>query len=64
MVKNKLLSYSARDMLYDRVLDELENNIKNNVDPFFRSSLTTVGIDDSYPKYLLDNLDKYRHLIK
>jgi beta-1,4-mannosyl-glycoprotein beta-1,4-N-acetylglucosaminyltransferase len=64
MVKNKLLSYSARDMLYDKVLDELENNIKNNVDPFFRSSLTTVGIDDSYPKYLLDNLNKYHHLIK
>jgi len=64
MVKNKLLSYSARDMLYHRVLDELENNIKNNVDPFFRSSLTTVGIDESYPKYLLDNLDKYHHMIK
>lgn len=64
MVKTKLLAYCHRDMVYDKVLDELDNNMKNNIDPFFRNTFTTVEIDDTYPKYLLDNLDKYRHLIK
>jgi beta-1,4-mannosyl-glycoprotein beta-1,4-N-acetylglucosaminyltransferase len=64
MVKNKLLSYSARDLVNDRVLALIENNISNNIDPFFRSRLTTVDIDGSYPEYILNNLEKYRHLIK
>jgi beta-1,4-mannosyl-glycoprotein beta-1,4-N-acetylglucosaminyltransferase len=65
MVKTKLLNYSARDMVNDKVLDSLEHNITNNVDLFFRVGLLqTVEIDDSYPKYLVQNKDKYKHLIK
>jgi len=64
MVKTKLLSYSARDLVNTYILSNLDNNIDNNMDPFFRGGLTHVEIDDSYPKYLLENITKYRHMIK
>ena len=64
MVRTKITSYSARELVSDSVLENLTYNIDNNIDPFFRSSLQEVPIDSSYPKYLLDNLEKYKHLIK
>jgi hypothetical protein len=38
--------------------------MNNGIDPFFRGKLSIVEIDDSYPKYLLDNIDRYQHMIK
>jgi len=64
MVKKKITSYSAREMASDLVINNLSNNIDNNIDPFHRGSLTKVNIDSSYPKYLLDNISKYTHMIK
>lgn len=64
MVKNKLLSYSARDMVNKYVIDSVESNINNGIDPFFRSRLEMVEIDNTYPTYILDNIDLYKHLIK
>jgi len=64
MVKTKITSYSARDMVNDHIISSLENNINNDIDPFFRDRLTKVEIDNTYPKYLIDNLDKYKHMIK
>lgn len=64
MVESKLLAYCHNDMVYDKVLTELDNNMKNNIDPFFRDTLQEVEIDSTYPKYLLDNLNKYENLIK
>lgn len=64
MVKNKILSYSARDLVNNNVLTHLDSNIDNNIDPFFRSKLTPVEIDDSFPNYIKNNLDKYKHMIK
>tara|TARA_R110000796_G_scaffold58413_4_gene134864 strand:+ start:18638 stop:19489 length:852 start_codon:yes stop_codon:yes gene_type:complete len=64
MVKKKLTSYSARDLASQRVVNSIESNMDNNVDPFFRGSMKVVEIDDSYPEYLLNNLDKYKHMIK
>jgi beta-1,4-mannosyl-glycoprotein beta-1,4-N-acetylglucosaminyltransferase len=64
MVKIKITSYSARDMVNSHIIDNLENNINNDIDPFFRDRLTKVSIDHTYPKYILDNLDKYNHMIK
>lgn len=64
MVEKKITSYSAREMASDYVLSNLENNINNNIDPFFRGQLHKVEIDDTYPKYILNNLDKYKHMIK
>jgi beta-1,4-mannosyl-glycoprotein beta-1,4-N-acetylglucosaminyltransferase len=64
MVKNKMLSYSAKDMTNNYVLSNISENIKNNIDPFFRGKLITVEIDSTYPKYLRDNLKKYSKFIK
>jgi beta-1,4-mannosyl-glycoprotein beta-1,4-N-acetylglucosaminyltransferase len=64
MVKTKILSYSARDLANNHVLSQLDNNIDNNIDPFFRGTLTPVKIDDTYPNYVLNNLDKFKHMIK
>ncbi len=64
MVKNKILSYSARDMVNERVLINIENNMSNNIDPFFRHELIQVEIDNTYPEYILNNLEKYSHMIK
>jgi beta-1,4-mannosyl-glycoprotein beta-1,4-N-acetylglucosaminyltransferase len=64
MVKKKMLSYSAKDMVNEYVLSTISRNMENNVDPFMRGILTLVEIDDTYPEYLLKNLNKYKHLIK
>ena len=59
-----MLSYSARDMANEQVLSTISENIENNIDPFFRGHLTKVEIDSTFPKYLLDNLEKYKKFIK
>lgn len=63
-VKTKILSFSAQEMNNSYIIQSIENNIEKGIDPFFRSTLTKVEIDESYPKYLLENLEKYRHMIK
>lgn len=64
MVKTKILSYSARDLVNPFILSNINNNIDNDIDPFFRSKLTKVDIDDSYPIYIQSNLEKYKQMIK
>lgn len=64
-VKYKIESYSHQEFNNDAVKDNLENAIGNNIDPFGRGSkFSVVEIDETYPKYILDNLEKYNHLIK
>ena len=64
MVKKKITSYSARDLVNNNVLNSVETNIDNNIDPFFRGKLTKVPIDNTYPPYLIDNIGNYKHMIK
>jgi beta-1,4-mannosyl-glycoprotein beta-1,4-N-acetylglucosaminyltransferase len=64
MIKNKLLTYSARDMVNQNIIESIDNNINNNIDPFFRSKLELVEIDETYPSYLINNKEKYKNLIK
>ena len=63
-VRKKITSYSARDLVNQHVYDSVEENIKNGIDVFFRGKLTQVPIDQSYPSHVLNNLDKYKHMIK
>ena len=63
-VRKKITSYSARDLVNQHVYDSVEENIKNGIDVFFRGKLTQVPIDHSYPSHVLNNLDKYKHMIK
>jgi hypothetical protein len=63
-VKKKIESYSAQEMNNSHVINSIENNMNSETDPFFRSRLTQVQLDNTYPKYLLDNIEKYKHMIK
>jgi beta-1,4-mannosyl-glycoprotein beta-1,4-N-acetylglucosaminyltransferase len=63
-VKTKIQSYSHTEMNTPSIINSIEGNMNNNSDPLFRGQLTKVEIDNTYPKYLLDNLDKYKHMIK
>lgn len=60
----KLEAYAHQEFNTPYYKENVKNNITNNNDPFFRGGLTQVYIDDSYPKYLLNNLEKYKHMIK
>jgi len=63
-VKNKIKAYSHQELNNQDILDKINFNIENNIDPFSRSKLELVAVDESYPKYLLDNIEKYHHMIK
>jgi len=63
-VRTKITSYSARDLVNQHVYDSVDDNIKKGIDVFFRSKLTQVPLDDTYPQYLLDNINNYQHFIK
>lgn len=63
-IKLKIKSYSHQELNTSEYIDNVDKNIENNIDPFFRGSLTKVNIDSSYPEYILDNLQKYQHMIK
>lgn len=63
-VRTKITSYSARDLVNQHVYDSVDANIENGIDVFFRSKLTQVPLDNTYPEHLLNNLDNYRQFIK
>lgn len=63
-VKTKIQSYSHMEMNIPSIINNIDDNINKNNDPLFRGQLTQVEIDNTYPKYLLDNLDKYKNMIK
>ena len=63
-VRTKITSYSARDLVNQHVYDSVDANIENGIDVFFRSKLTQVPLDNTYPQHLLNNLDNYRQFIK
>jgi beta-1,4-mannosyl-glycoprotein beta-1,4-N-acetylglucosaminyltransferase len=63
-VKKKIQSYSHQEMNNPHIINSIDNNINNNIDPFFRGDLKLVKIDETYPEYILDNIDKYKNFIK
>jgi beta-1,4-mannosyl-glycoprotein beta-1,4-N-acetylglucosaminyltransferase len=63
-VKEKIEAYSHQEYNNQYIINNISNNINNDTDPFFRSQLVKVEIDESYPKYLLDNLENYKNMIK
>ena len=72
-VKEVLSAYSyqggrAAKVLFflDKIFkNRIKNRIKNNKDIFLTGrTFRTVKVDQSFPKYLVDNVDVYKHLIK
>ena len=60
----KIEAYGHQEFNNNFYKDKIISNMDNNTDPFLRGQLIKVDIDDSYPEYLLNNLDKYKHMIK
>ena len=56
-------SYTGESYATKEVLDNLEENIKNNRD-FLRRDFTYKVDESGWPKYLKDNREKYKHLLK
>jgi len=64
-VKTKLKSYSHQECNNDTIMNGLEDNFAQNKDVINRpGKLIQVEFDDTYPKYFLNNLEKYPQLIK
>jgi len=64
-IKTKIKSWGHVEYSVPWVLDNVEANVKSGRDIFARgdSQFKQVHIDESYPKYILDNLDKYSQFI-
>jgi beta-1,4-mannosyl-glycoprotein beta-1,4-N-acetylglucosaminyltransferase len=64
-IKYKIESYSHQEFNKDSIKRNIQNAINNNKDLFGRAGdFKKVDIDSSFPRYLVDNLEKYNHLIK
>lgn len=66
-IKEKIDAYAHQEMNLPEInnVSSIEANVDGLKDIFGRKELSysIVSIDDSYPDYLLNNLDKYRHLV-
>ena len=65
-ISKKIKDFSHTEFNSDRYTDLkfIEERIKNLKDPFHREyEFTRVEIDNSYPEYITNNLDKYSKLI-
>ena len=63
-IKQKLESYSHQEYNNPYIVSNVENNINSENDPFFRGKLFKMTIDETYPSYILNNLEKYKTFIK
>lgn len=64
-VKQKIQASSAQEWNNEYVINNLEQNLKEERDVILRGDyLSRVSIDDTYPRYFLDNLTKFKHFIK
>ena len=60
-ILNKIKSFSHGEFNNDNLnIEEIERKIINNEDIFDRgTNLKKINLDDSYPKYIIDNQDKF-----
>ncbi len=63
-IKQKLLSYCHYVEEDSPVIENLQDHIINFNDPFDRNGkLERVEVDNTYPQYILDNIDRFKHMI-
>lgn len=67
-IKDKIDAYAHQDMNDPQIINHevIEKNVNDLKDIFGRNNFTyhIVDIDDSYPEYIRENLEKYKHFIK
>jgi beta-1,4-mannosyl-glycoprotein beta-1,4-N-acetylglucosaminyltransferase len=63
-INKKITSYAHEEYDNEETLSQVKTRMMNLEDVFNRGfRLEKVEMDDSYPEYILNNLDKYSHLI-
>ena len=63
--KQKISSYGDYHLNIPSITNNIEEKIKNGLDPLNRSiPISVVPIDDTYPKYIINNQKKYSEFIK
>jgi len=65
-ISQKIKDFSHTEFNLDKYtnIEIIDSRVKNLEDPFKRKyKLKRVKFDDSFPSYLISNLDKYSHLI-
>jgi len=67
-IKLKIQSFHHQEFNKSKYTDlkKIEKRMRNNKDVFERKGYKnkTVPIDDTYPKYIINHLDKFKHFIK
>lgn len=62
MIK-KIESYSHQELNTEEIKQGIADKVRQGIDPYNRGSLVKVAVDDTFPRYLLENIDKYKHMI-
>ena len=65
-ISTKIKSYSHQEFYKDEFVDEekITKRIKNRVDIFDRDyKYKKVDLDNTFPKYILENISKYQNWI-
>lgn len=62
----KIEAYSHQEYNNEYIKNNIFNNVINNKDIFFRANnnLKLVEIDESYPKYIRENIERYSYFVK
>jgi len=65
-IRQKINSFCDRHFDVPEVTENISKNLEGGTDVLNRNHITysRVDIDDSFPQYIIDNQEKYSHLIK
>ena len=64
-IKEKIEAYSHQEFNNDNIKNGIKSNVGNCKDLFGRNiAIKTVELDNSFPKIILDNIEKYKNWIK
>ena len=65
-IKQKIHSFCDTHFDVPEVVESVEDNLKSGRDVLNRNQINyhRVDIDDSFPQYIIDNQEKYSHLIR
>jgi len=62
-IKKKIESYGHQELNRDDIKSQINNRISNNTDVFNRPNKLIID-NTNLPKYVLDNINKYKHMLK
>lgn len=63
MIKNKIESYGHQELNRDDIKSMISIRLENSIDIFGRGYILTID-NENLPKYVQNNKNKYKHLIK